>query len=38
LFIEAIKNNLGIMNGDGIEEYSTVYRNKMLDFDLNEFI
>lgn len=38
LFIEAIKNNLGIMNGDGIEEYSTVYRNKMLDFDLNEFM
>ena len=38
LFIEAIKRNLGIMNEDGIEEYSTIYRNKMLDFDLNEFI
>lgn len=38
LFIEAIKQNVNIMNSDGIEEYSTVYRNKMLDFDLNEFV
>ncbi len=38
LFIEAIKQNLSIMNSEGIDEYSTVYRNKMLDFDLNEFI
>lgn len=38
LFIEAIKQNLNIMTGNGIEEYSTIYRNKMLDFDLKEFV
>ena len=37
LFIEAIKQNLCIMNNGSIDEYYTISRNKMLDFDLNEF-
>ena len=37
LFIEAIKQNLGIMNSGSIDEYYTIFRNKMLDFDLLEF-
>ena len=36
-FIEAIKQNLNILNGDSIDEHYTILRNQMLDEELNEF-
>lgn len=38
LFIDAIRQNLNILNKDSLEEYYTIRRNKMLDFEMNEFI
>ncbi len=37
LFIEAIRHNLRILSKDSLDEYYTVLRNKMLDFDMKEF-
>ena len=37
LFIDAIRQNLGILNKESIEENYSIMRNKMLDFDLKEF-
>lgn len=37
LFVEAIKQNVGILQSDSIEEYYTILRNKMLNSDLSEF-
>ncbi|MBQ7353110.1 MAG: DUF2344 domain-containing protein [Clostridia bacterium] len=37
LFVEAIRQNLKIIDKDSIEESYTIMRNKMLDFELNEF-
>ena len=38
LIVEAIKKYLGVMNSESMEEYTEIMRNRMLDFDLNEFI
>lgn len=38
LLIEAIKQNVGILCSEQIDEYYTIVRNKMLDIELNEFI
>lgn len=38
LIVEAIKKYIGILTSDTIEEYCTVMRNKMLDYDMKEFI
>lgn len=37
LFVEAIRQNLGILDKESIEESYFIRRNKMLDFDLKEF-
>ena len=37
LFIDAIRQNLGVLDKESVDEYYTVLRNKFLDFDLNEF-
>lgn len=37
LFIEAIRQHLDVLNLGTIEEHYSIVRNKMLDFDLNEF-
>ena len=37
LFVEAIRQNLCILDKNSIEESYFIMRNKMLDFDLKEF-
>ena len=38
LLVEAIRKYLDIMNSNTIEEYCTILREKILDFDMKEFI
>lgn len=38
LLIEAIKQNVGILSSQQIDEYYTTMRNKMLDIELKEFV
>ena len=37
-FVGAIKNELGILQNEEIDEYYSILRNNMLDFDIKEFI
>ena len=37
LLIEAIRQETGLFSGEPVNEYYSILRNKMLDFDLNEF-
>lgn len=37
LIVEAIRKHLNVMNSNSIDEYSSIMRNRMLDFDLKEF-